>query len=366
MGVSFEGRLTPRQSVALSLPAGGRATRVLANEGERVEASDVLVQLDSYPQAQAEVAKAELELTLARQALNDLYEIANVALAQAGVVLAQASKAQALAEDLVASLERSKSPAQISQAYANLLLAEKRRDSAQSDLAKAKKRFANKKSIIWYFVSRKKFALGITKLEGAVAYYERRYQDAKDKYEDLLKPVDAIDLSVAQGNLAMANANLALAQRKRLKLLDGPDPDELAVAQARLRLAESSLAAAQASLRSAEIVSPISGVLVSLSVKPGEWIPAGQPVATIADLDEWVVESKDLKETSIPYVQPGQAAYVTIKAYPQVELAGRVESISQLYIEDDGDIFYQVKVELREPAEILRWGMSAEVALDSP
>jgi multidrug resistance efflux pump len=365
-GVSFEGRRTPRQSIALALPAGARAARVLAAEGQAVETGDVLIQLDAYPQALAGVAQAELELVQARQALEALYKNAGVALAQAEVELAEAGKAQALAADLAASLARAKTTERIQQAYANLLLAEKRRDTARSDLAKARKRFANKKSLIWYFISRKQFALGITQMEGALAYYERRYQDAKDQYEDLLEPVDAIDLAVAQGNLAAANARLAQARRERAKRLNGPDPDELATAQARLKLAESNLAAARVSLRSTQIVSPISGVLVSLNVKQGEWIAAGQPAAIVASLDQWVVESKDLKETSVPAIRPGQAARVTVKAYPEVELSGRVESVSQYDTEEDGDIFYQVKVALDEPAEYLRWGMSAEVVLEAP
>lgn len=365
-GLSFDGRFTPRQSVMLSLLVGARAAEVLIKEGEQVKASAVLVRLDSYPQAQAELAGAELEVTLAGQALEDLDRGAGVALAHAEVSLAQANKTQAFAEDRVTSLKTPKTETQISQAHANLLLAEKRRDNAQEDLDKARKRYANKKSLIWLFVSRGRFKLGITALEGQLAYFERRYQDAKDRYEDMLEPVDAIDLSVAEADLTLANARLAQAQRERLKLLHGPDPDASAAAQARLRLAESRLAAARVSLQESQIVSPISGVVVSLEVKQGEWIQAGQPAVTIADLAHWVVESKDMKETSIPQIQPGQAARLVVKAYPQMALAGRVESIDQLFTLDDEDIYYQVKLEVQDPANILRWGMSARVELETP
>ena len=103
-----------------------------------------------------------------------------------------------------------------------------------------------------------------------------------------------------------------------------------------------------------------------MAVKPGEWIRPGQVVIKIADLSQWTVETDEIKETDITQVKPGAQVQVSLAAYPDLKLAGLVETVDQLYTEDEGDIFYKAKIKLEDSDPRLRWGMSAHVDFGSP
>jgi multidrug resistance efflux pump len=174
-------------------------------------------------------------------------------------------------------------------------------------------------------------------------------------------PASEIDLSIAEASLSLAQARLALAESDYDDVKSGPDPDALEAAQARLNAAESALLAAQDALADAELVSPIAGTLVQLDLKTGEQVTPLKPIAVVADFSQWKVETNDLNEMEIPRVAVGQAATITPDALPDLDLAGTVESISQLYVEKFGDVTYTVHINLDESDPRLRWGMTVTV-----
>jgi multidrug efflux pump subunit AcrA (membrane-fusion protein) len=358
---ALKGRIEPRSFVELGVLQPGRVEALLVKEGDHVDEGSALLRLDSYKRYASQVAAAELETVQARQAVDDLQRMSAVALAEATLTLKQAEKSQALAEDKLASLLRSKDAARIEQAKANLLLAEKRLADDRQDLFKAQRKYDKWRDIIWKFVNRRQFRLLLTIMEKGVAYSERRYLDAKKKYDDLLAPIDAIDLAEAKSELALADATLHRAEQERLKWLDGPDADQLEAANARLRAAEAGLAAAQTALQSTEILSPISGTIVDLNVKQGETATPGQTLAVVADLSQWLVETQDMGENEVVHIQPGEHVSLALDAYPGVTLEGVVETVSQYFTEEEGDVFYHARIGL-EPTDLpLRWGMTTRL-----
>ena len=70
--VTAEGTLRPAPAVELAFAQGGIVADVLAQPGEKVAAGDVLARLVGIETVQAELAAAQLEQTLARQALDQL------------------------------------------------------------------------------------------------------------------------------------------------------------------------------------------------------------------------------------------------------------------------------------------------------
>ena len=361
-----EGHLEPRRYVTLALPEAGRAAEVYAREGEHVEAGAALVRLDSYPKREAELAAAELAVVLARQALEDLDEQAGVALARAEAEAAQAAYERDFAADRLESFLRRPSQQRVDQAYANLLLADNQVELAREALERAEKKFNNPKSVAWRFTNRHDFRLQITLLEQELAYRLGRYYAAEEKYAELIAPVDPVDRALRQSELDQAEARLRAAERERAQLLTGPDPDAVELARARLDAALAGLGAAQVAVRSAEVVAPISGLLARLDAEPGQWIPAGRPVAQVADLSEWVALAEEVPEAAVARAQPGREARLVAGAYPDFETRGRVEAVDLLYTEEEGEVFYTVEIGLdgTDPGGFqsrLRWGMTVEV-----
>ena len=58
---------------------------------------------------------------------------------------------------------------------------------------------------------------------------------------------------------------------------------------------------------------------------------------------------------------PQCSRYVAPDALPELEVAGYVESISDLYEEKFGDVTYTTKITLTEDDPRLRWGMTVVV-----
>jgi RND family efflux transporter MFP subunit len=132
------------------------------------------------------------------------------------------------------------------------------------------------------------------------------------------------------------------------------------VAEARLANAQAALDAAQAQLESLEVKAPFSGTVAAVDVHPGEWVIAGQPVLSLADLDNLQIETTDLSERDVPRVEVGQPAIVFIEALGQ-EVEGQVESISPLADTLGGDVVYKTTVSIGQLPPGIRAGMSVEV-----
>jgi multidrug resistance efflux pump len=355
------GRLVPRQFANLALRLDGRVEEVLVQAGDPVEAGQVLVRLGGAEVFLAGIANAQMDRLLARQALDGLYENAALQKAQAARELAGARKELSDAEGRLARLLTPASRGSVDQAYANLLLAEKALDRAKDDLSRAERQFANGRDPIWTFVSKREARLLLTTLERNVAAAQRRYEDSRQKYQDLLAPPDEVDLAVAEAALVLAQSRAAEAGRKLALLASGPDPDELALAQARLRAAEAALKASESALQDLELHAPFAGSVVDVDIKPGEWASAGEPVVVLVGLSEWIVETEDLTEDQVLDLEAGQDVAVIPDALPDLSLPGVVESVSKLAEIKAGDVTYTAKIRLAGFDPRLRWGMNVTV-----
>lgn len=363
--LSVDGRLVPRHYVNLSTPSSGQVLELNVNEGDWVEAGDVLLRLDGEEGLLAEKARLQLELVNARRALDDLYLNAGVKLAVAEKSLAETERVLAFAEDKVEGLKKATPQSDIDRVYANLNLAVKRLEDIEEEIEKTENKFANKDSLWWWFLDRRDFKQLLTNLDKTKANAERRVIDAQEKYDEMKEPADPVDLAMAESDLALAQVNVAELERQIEDLQDGPDPDEVALAEARIRATEAGLVATEVALEELVLVAPVAGKVIELEVKEGEWADGSQPLIQLADIRQWVVETDDLTENDVPSVYPGQAAMVVPDALPELELSGEVESISGLYEEKRGDITYTVRLKLDESDPRLRWGMSVVVTFEN-
>ena len=359
-----EGHLVPHRFASLSLGGSGPVAEVLVQEGEQVEAGSVLIRLGDVEQLTADIAAAELELLIARISLDDLHRNAGFELAQAEKALAEAQKVLAFAKDKVDSLKKPTPQAAIDQAYANLLLSENRLKDINEDIQKVENKFANKKSMWWWFLDQRDFKQLLNNLDKSRAYAERRYIDAQQKYDELREPVDPVDLAMAESDLAIAQARVIELEREIEALRNGPDPDDIALIEARIKAADAALVAAETALLERDLIAPFAGKVVDLNVKAGEWAEANQPLIQLADTSQWIVESYDLTEIDVPNVSVGGAVTVIPEALPESELGGVLEAIKDLYVEKRGDITYTARIRLNDNDPRLRWGMTVAIIFE--
>ena len=349
-GTITEGRLVPNEFVNLSFKTGGQVNELLFEEGDTVSQGDVIARLGNREQLEVAVANAELEMLSAEQALDVLYDNAEVNTALAMQAITDALDAKRDAERYLTNLNAGSRQTDIDSSKADLVFLKDRLDNAREDYQP----YENKDE------DNLKRATFLSKLADA----QEKYNNAVRLLNNLQGSASELDLAIAEADLYVAEAQLALAESNYEKVKAGPDPDDLAAAEARITAAETNILAAQTALENIELRAPFPGTLVDLGLKVGEQVSPGMPVAVLVDFANWKVETDDLTEIEVPDIYVGQQVTVTPDALPELELNGTVEYISDLYEEKRGDITYTARILLDEDDERLRWGMTVVVTFD--
>jgi multidrug resistance efflux pump len=193
--------------------------------------------------------------------------------------------------------------------------------------------------------------------ESALRTARREYDDAVRRYNAIVNRWDQ-----AKENLALAQANLKYARTKYDQRSNGIDADALALAQARVDNADAQVASAQAALEDLDLRAPYDATVVKVDLSPNEPVFATQPVITVADFSQWVVETDDLTEKDVVKLSVGQPALLTADALPGVSLKGVIERISQYYVDKSGDVDYIVRVKITDPDPLLLLGMTVKLS----
>ncbi|MCB2189532.1 MAG: efflux RND transporter periplasmic adaptor subunit [Deltaproteobacteria bacterium] len=185
--------------------------------------------------------------------------------------------------------------------------------------------------------------------------------------EEVAKGALLAEIDVAERGAALARAKAAykladgLAQRrenlKSRKVLAQEDLDR---AETERQLAKGNLDAAQILYDQSFLRTPVAGVVNKLYVDPGEFAKRGEPVAEIVNTRSIKV-NLSVPELDVRFLSPGQAALVTVDAYPGRQWPGRLDFIS--FKADFATKTFPVKVIVDNPDGAIRPGMVARVAL---
>jgi HlyD family secretion protein len=128
---------------------------------------------------------------------------------------------------------------------------------------------------------------------------------------------------------------------------------------------------AETRLGYATLVSPLSGVVLSKNVEPGEYVAAGTPVITVGELvNPWL--RAYINETDLGRVKVGQRVYVTTDTYPGKRYEGRISFIASQAeftpknVQTEKErvkLVYRVKVDIPNPHMELKPGMPADAEI---
>ena len=348
--ISAEGTLLPATFVELSFAQGGLIAEVLVQPGDNVSVGDVLARLVGTEAVQAELAAAQLEQTLASQALDQLKRNAMFTATQAEKKMLDSQKAY----DLLVpgwTLGNTENATDLELALDDYKVAEKSyreaRDKLDSLLDKDEDNRERKE---------------------AQENLDEELESLSETYADLHEALAENNRTLDDKSTALLNAIAALeTNREDLSRLNDQniDHEKLESAQARLDAASRHAAAAQEALALYELRSPIHGVVQSIQhIKAGEIAAPGLSMIAIADPTQWTVKTKDLAEVDIARVSLGQAAVIKLDSFPGEEFTGKVSAIDPVGVEYLGDMTFQVTITLDNVEERFMWNMTATVKID--
>jgi HlyD family secretion protein len=401
--VGATGTVSSNQSAILNWKTSGLVGETYGQVGDLVQAGDVLAELDPASLAPVDIL-AQADLVAAQRALDDLLEsevqaakaLQAVAAAQQALedarspevdqtaaqqAIAEAEKAVEEAERKLKILTNPVSSSALDQAQANLVLAEKKLNDNQQTIDRIEKRLAKRDDQYRFFESRKLYKKILESLELQRIQLQKSFENSRQRYINLQSPPNPNDVAVAEANLleaqaqlsaaqreweriqggtspadiALLEAQLADAQREWESVKDGPTPEDIAAAQARVT-------AAQATLGNTRIVAPFSGVITEAFSKPNDQVSPGTPAFRLDDLSHlWV--DVGISEIDVNLVKPGQPVSLTFDAILAKEYQGRVVEVSPVGTTNLGIVDFKVRVELIDPDQDVRPGMTAAVEI---
>lgn len=161
-------------------------------------------------------------------------------------------------------------------------------------------------------------------------------QTARANLADMDQQVHREQALVASG--AAGRATLEDLQAKR-KSLD----EQVKASDSEASASQSDVESLQTNLKDRTIYSPIDGTLVSKPVEVGEMVvPAGNPVAEIADFGSLLVET-DVPEARLHLVKKGGPAEIVLDAYPDRRYRGEVVEFGRKVNRAKATIIVKVK-----------------------
>lgn len=175
----------------------------------------------------------------------------------------------------------------------------------------------------------------------------------------------ALDTAILEARIKEAEAAVITEQTQVAYLVrTGTDNERLLAAKTDVTRAEAAVEQLKAQLAQATLLAPISGTVAQLNISPAEVATPGQIVIVLGDLTRFQIETTDLSEKDAVKIQPGDSVSVYIDALG-AEFSGKVKDIARISETVGGDVVFKVTIELDEQPANLRWGMSANVKIET-
>lgn len=286
--VTALGRLEPRgEIVNLTPPTSvqeSRIERLLVDEGDQVEAGQVIAILDNRDRLQATLQQAEQQVQVARARLAEVE-----AGAQTGEVRAQQAEISRLEADRVGNI-----------------------NSQQATIARLEAEVQN--------------------ASAEYQRYESLYQ--RGAISESERDTRLLTLNTSQRQLEEARAALARIEststeqisqaRATLDRIEEVRPVDVQIARAEVDAALATVAEAQANLDQASVKSPVAGQVIEIFTRAGETV-GSEGIATLGQTSEMLAIA-EVYQGDIARVEPGQSVTISTSVLDE-PITGTVESI---------------------------------------
>ena len=319
------------RNIRVGSKVGGRIEQVLVEEGDRVEAGQLLVTFDDQ----------ELRAALAQARAN--YEKMQRGYRPEEIAQARAAAAQARAD----YDERARGYRSEQVAAAKATLEQARADAWRSDVSWDRARQLADAGV-WSKSQR-------DEAEAAWKAAHAAEKNAEERYMELERGYRSEQVASAEARYRQADAERKLREQ-------GFHKEDIEVARAML-------ADAEAKYRERQVTAPAAATVEVLDVRPGDLIAPNAPIATLLEREQLYVRVY-IPETKIGLVKVGQKVEVRTDSLAGQVFEGEVEQINQRAEflprnvqtrEERVHQVFGVKVRIRDESGRLKAGMAADV-----
>lgn len=188
------------------------------------------------------------------------------------------------------------------------------------------------------------------------------------------KAVSKQDLDNSRSLMHSTEARVMLNKKILDLALIGPRKEDIAQAEAQFHSYEAQLAFLRQQIKDAELLAPSNAVVRSRLLEPGEMSTPQRPVYSLALVDpKWV--RAYVGEVDLGRLHPGVSAQVSVDSFPGQVFDGWIGFISPVAEftpksvqteELRPGLSYEVRVFVKDEADVLRLGMPATVRVSLP
>jgi membrane fusion protein (multidrug efflux system) len=376
--------------VNLSAKVSGRIVQLRVEEGDRVQAGLVLVEIDpkdylaaqAQAQANLEMARHDLARAITQLSLTRERVIQGIGTAEAS--FREAGESLKFSED-DATLQTDRVNKDMDRARANLQAAKAKVLEAKATMENAKKEFDRAHELF-----RENYVAETARDTAETAWQvaQSKYQVALENERDAVSQLEMAEanqrsialkkqsIRISEQVLERAKINVTLSQEEKKQIsLQEKNIDLL---KAKVQESEAALQIAELHLQETKVLSPISGVISKRLADQGQVVQVGQPLLIVNNpTEKWVVAN--VEETKVRRVRQGAKATVEVDAFPGRDFEGRVEFIGSaassefalLPSENPSGNFIKithriaVRVSVQDPKNMLKPGMMVVVAIEA-
>jgi HlyD family secretion protein len=196
---------------------------------------------------------------------------------------------------------------------------------------------------------------------------------ATERHRQVVERLKLVREGPRKEQIEQARSALAQAKSQYDLVMAGPRQEDIDQARARLEQAKAALRLAETQLGYATVYAPLSGVVLSKNIEPGEYVAPGTAVVTVGDLvNVWLrgyVEEPDLDR-----VKFGQKAIVTTdggKSYVgRVSFIAKEAEFTPKNVQTQKErvkLVYRIKIDIKNDPEKLELkpGMPADAVIET-
>lgn len=400
--LSLVGNIVADSEVTVLPEVGGKLIHISVDEGSKVKKGEVIARIEDK-ELTLRVRQTEAALKAAAVAFDQARSLSEVnvrsQIAQAGAGLASAEAALEQVRDLA---ER-KTLSQLEQAEAglealkaNLKKArvggrdeEKRQveatvqqaraslDNAKADLERMENLYA-KRGVSKQTLDAARMGAKVADAQYEAALQQLKMVETGAREEDIValesqvKQAEAVlelakstaearswekDIEIAQAGYNRAKA--ALESAKTLEKIKSWEA-EISAAETMLEQAQVALELAEEALSNATVTAPIDGLISERFGDEGDMASPGAPLFTIVSMDK-VKAVVNITESRIAGVSLDNIAYVSVEAFPDEQVEGRITMISPTL--KIGSRTATAEITIDNPSHKLKPGMFASVTI---
>jgi multidrug efflux pump subunit AcrA (membrane-fusion protein) len=320
--MQFTARVAPVVQEELFFRTNGRVRGVYVEEGDEVEAGQVLADLEYLDDLERQLTSDQLRLRRAEINVENAQlalELFKQNIPSPEMVLAQAEKNLADANQTVSKAERALGMTQLTADQADI-------DAAYAQVVLTKEALERARERFEPYANKPENNLNRARLQAEFSAAEQRYESAVRQYNAMTGTASETEQGVAAADLAVAQAQLADAQAEWERVQENPVPkgyeEELALKENELELSsisyeeiQVSVADVESAIADAQIVAPFDGVVTSLRVRDGRSVEAFNIYSVVSDMTALEL-SANLTNEEMQYLEEGMTVTAQLSSRP--------------------------------------------------